>query len=58
MHIDVVDVHGANGICDGHERSFTPLASEVSTNASYAYHVHMWRAQDQPIGVASTTGRT
>ena len=39
MHIDVVDIHGANGFCDGDERSFTPLASEVAASASYAYHV-------------------
>ena len=27
MHINVVDIHGANGFCDGHERSFTFFAS-------------------------------
>ena len=29
MHIDIVDVHGANVFFDGHERSLAPLGSQV-----------------------------
>ena len=34
MHIDVVDVHGADGFCNGHDRSCTPLSSWVTASAS------------------------
>ena len=34
MHIDVVDVHGADGFCNGHERSCTPLSSLVTSSTS------------------------
>ena len=39
VHIDIVDVHGANGFCDGHERSLAPLASQVPASACDAHHV-------------------
>ena len=39
MHIDVVDTHGANGFCDGHERSFTLLANKVPASASDTHYV-------------------
>ena len=37
--IDILDVYGANGFCDGHERGFAPLASWVPASASDAHHV-------------------
>ena len=36
---NVVHIHGANGFCDGHERSFTFFASLVPASASDTHYV-------------------
>ena len=39
MHIDVVDVHGADGFCNGHERSCTLLSSLVTASTSATHRM-------------------
>ena len=42
MNIDVVDVHGADGCSNGHERSCTPLSSKVTASTSDTHRMLQW----------------